>query len=108
MEIQTKWRTLPTKIFDATATNLRRTGMLNKKLEPCPFCGGKVTIAEMGNEEYGHYIVTRGIEDDKCACRVFMESGQFEKKDTEEYKEKVKANLIDKWNRRVCQCHKEN
>lgn len=77
-------------------------------LKPCPFCGGKVTIAEMGNDEYGHYIVTRGLDDDKCTCRVFMESGQFEKSDTEEYKEMVKANLIEKWNRRVCQCRKEN
>lgn len=81
---------------------------MNENLKPCPFCGGKVTIAEMGNDEYGHYIVTRGIDDDKCTCRVFMESGQFEKSDTEEYKEMVKANLIEKWNRRVCQCRKEN
>lgn len=33
---------------------------MNENLKPCPFCGGKVTIAEMGNDEYGHYIVTRG------------------------------------------------
>lgn len=37
-----------------------------------------------------------------------MESGKFEKADTEEYKAMVKADLIEKWNRRVCQCHKEN
>lgn len=38
---------------------------MNKNLKPCPFCGGKVTIVEMGNDEYGHYIVTRGLDDDK-------------------------------------------
>ena len=81
--------------------------MMNENLKPCPFCGGKVTVAEMGNDEYGHYIVTRGLGEDKCTCRVFMESGQFEKADTEEYKEKAKSDLIERWNRRVRQCRKE-
>lgn len=38
---------------------------MNENLKPCPFCGGKVAIAETGNEEYGYYIVTRGLDDDK-------------------------------------------
>lgn len=79
-----------------------------KDLKSCPFCGGKVTIAEMGNEQYHHYIVTRGIEEDRCRCRVFMESGQFCSDDTEEYKTKVKEMLIESWNRRICQCNKQN
>lgn len=81
---------------------------MNEDLKPCPFCGGKVAIVEIRNDEYGYYIVTRGLDYDKCTCRVFMESGQFEKSDTEEYKVMVKADLIEKWNRRVCQCRKEN
>lgn len=77
---------------------------MNENLKLCPFCGGKVTIAELGNDEYGHYIVTRGLDEDKCTCRAFMESGQFEKSDTEEYKAMVKADLIEKWNKRICSC----
>lgn len=79
----------------------------NEELKPCPFCGGKVIIAEMGNEQYHHYIVTRGIEENKCKCRVFMESGQFCTDDTEEYKSKVKKMLIKSWNRRTYHCNKE-
>lgn len=77
-------------------------------MKQCPFCGWNVTIEELGNEEYGNYIVTIGLDEDKCTCRVLIESGQFEKKDATECKEKVKSDLIDKWNRRVCQCQKGN
>lgn len=108
MEIQNKLQILQAKIFGVISMNLRRTRTMNENLKPCPFCGGKVTIAEMGNDEYGHYIVTKGFDDNKCTCRMFMESGQFEKSDKEEYKAMVREDLIKKWNRRECQCRKEN
>lgn len=79
---------------------------MNENLKPCPFCGGKVTIAEMGNNEYGLYIVTRGLYDDKCTCRVFMESEKLEKSDTEERKTRIKEDLIEKWNKRIYGCKK--
>lgn len=79
---------------------------MNENLKPCPFCGGKVTITEIRNEECGYYIVTRGLDDNKCTCRMFMESEQFENDDTEEYKTRIKTDLIERWNKRTCICKK--
>lgn len=74
--------------------------MSETKLKPCPFCGGEVTIALKGNK-YEQWFVTRGHGENKCTCRVFMESDLFPKDDSDWNKSKVKNKLIEAWNRRV-------
>ena len=69
------------------------------ELMPCPFCGGKVGLADMGH----FYTVTRlkGYRRDTlfCRCRVFFESDNYE--DTkEDRKEKLDA-LVKAWNTRT-------
>lgn len=82
---------------------------MNNELKPCPFCGGEVTIALGGDDTYQWYFITRGNEENRCNCRLFMESERFYKDDDEETKTKTKSDLIKRWNRRGCSCNqKEN
>ena len=80
---------------------------MNEELKSCPFCGGKVAIALGGDDAYQWYFVTRGNGENKCDCRLFMESERFYKDDDEETKAKAKSDLIKRWNRRICKCRKE-
>lgn len=65
-----------------------------EKLKPCPFCGGEVSIADMGE----FWTVTRGTEESSsCHCRVFMESDYY---DDAESKKKTREVLVRKWNSR--------
>lgn len=71
------------------------------ELKSCPFCGGEVTIARIGDYITSHYFVTRGNGGNACSCRVFMESEKFTKHSSECEMERCKLNLIKAWNRRV-------
>lgn len=79
----------------------------NKNLLPCPFCGGEVSIVEMGDEEKHWYCITRGIGNNPCKCRLFMESEQFYDYDTKIAKDDIKKSLIATWNRCTCSCKKQ-
>lgn len=79
---------------------------MSEELRECPFCGGEVTVALGGDEERGFYFITRGIKENRCDCRVFMESERFYHDEDKEVKEKAKIDLIKRWNRRICQCRK--
>ena len=57
------------------------------ELKRCPFCGGEV-------------FVTRGHGNNKCKCRIFMESRSYTLDSPESEKAKIKANLIEAWNKR--------
>lgn len=72
---------------------------MSEQLKPCPFCGGEVTIALGGNERE-KWFVTRGFGENKCTCRVFMESELFLSDDSAEDKTKIKNKLVEAWNRR--------
>ena len=65
------------------------------ELKPCPFCGGKVTIASYGN--YWSIIASGNEPNVSCGCRLFMESELFH---DEEGKQRQKEKLIEKWNTR--------
>ena len=71
------------------------------KLKPCPFCGGEVAIAKTGENSHLWWFITRGNGTNRCTCRVFMESEDFSVNDTMEFKQKLKQDLIDKWNTRT-------
>ena len=69
------------------------------ELKTCPFCSGEVKMALCGDPEEGFYwMITRGISDNACTCRVFMESQLF---DDDEHGEFEKKQLIKAWNRRA-------
>ena len=72
------------------------------ELKPCPFCGGKVTIAKMGDSKIGRrWFVTRGTNKSKsCSCRVFMESDLFYS-DNKDAADIAKQQLVEAWNRRA-------
>ena len=74
---------------------------MTDKLKPCPFCGGEVELAKMGENERLWWFITRGRGENKCRCRVFMESEDFSVNDTMEFKQRTKKDLINAWNRRV-------
>lgn len=72
---------------------------MTDKLKSCPFCGGEVKIALCGDPECGFYwMVTRGISNNACTCKVFMQSQLF---DDDEHGEFEKKQLIKAWNRRA-------
>lgn len=71
------------------------------ELKPCPFCGGNVELAKMGENLHCWWVVTRGRGKNKCTCRVFMESEEFWVNDTTELKQSRKQELINSWNRRA-------
>lgn len=67
------------------------------ELKPCPFCGGKVTIASYGN--YLSIIASGNEPNVSCGCRLFMESELFDENDILA-KQREKEKLIEKWNKR--------
>lgn len=79
---------------------------MNKELKLCPFCGGEVFVALGGNDIEQWYFITRGNGENRCNCRLFMESEKFYKDDNKETKIKAKRDLINRWNRRICKCQK--
>lgn len=46
-----------------------------EELKRCPFCGGKVAIAETGTDIKKWMFISRAHGENKCTCHVFMESG---------------------------------
>lgn len=70
------------------------------ELKRCPFCGGEVTIAETGTDTKKWMFVSRAHGEGKCTCRVFMESGEYWFDCPEKDKERIKADLIEAWNKR--------
>ena len=73
--------------------------MNNIKLKPCPLCGGSVSIALMGNQ-LKWFSITRGTGEDKCTCRLFMQSDLLPMDPTTEDEERIKKQLADSWNTR--------
>lgn len=71
-----------------------------EELKRCPFCGGKVVIAEAGDYLTSWMSITRGIGKNGCKCRVFMESKLYRSDSSEADKEKIKKDLIEAWNKR--------
>ena len=71
------------------------------RLKRCPFCGKKVTIASMSDEDE-HWFYVHGVfrDDDHCRCRVFMESEKFRDGATNAEIAAVRHDLVMKWNRR--------
>lgn len=59
----------------------------------CPFCGGKVAIAEAGDYLTSWMFITRGNCKNGCKCRVFMESKLYSSDCSEADKEKIKKTL---------------
>lgn len=87
--------------------NLEKLGLgcvvkMNEEIKNCPFCGGEVSISEMGDEKKHWYLITRGTGENHCKCRLFMESDQFYDEDPEMVKNDIKKNLIEAWNRQTC------
>ena len=71
------------------------------ELKPCPFCGGAVRIIETTDDDgFSYYLVSRGLEDNRCRCRVFMESGLFHRTSSKSRKQIERKLLVDAWNRR--------
>ena len=79
-----------------------REGMAEMdNLKPCPFCGGEVAIAEAGTDAKKWMFISRAHGKNKCTCRVFMESGVYWFDCPEKDKERIKADLIESWNKRI-------
>ena len=78
--------------------------MMNKKLKPCPFCGGKAKLQECTrelpfSEEQNSFHVTCT----KCGCSPFWFSGvnlHYTKPGMEKAEE-LKLQAIEAWNRRA-------
>lgn len=71
-----------------------------EELKRCPFCGGEVAIAEASCDSEIWMFVTRGHGNNKCKCRVFMESRTYTLDFSKSEKAKIKADLIEAWNKR--------
>jgi hypothetical protein len=72
------------------------------ELKPCPFCGGRVSLALGGENGMKWWVITRATNKngvDACKCRAFMESESFVSH-SDGAREKKKA-LIAAWNRRT-------
>ena len=70
------------------------------ELKRCPFCGGKVAIAEGGYRQTRWMYVTIGNKENRCNCYVIMESKTYNYDSSEKDKERIKADLIEAWNKR--------
>lgn len=75
---------------------------MNVRLKRCPFCGKKVALARMRDEDE-HWFYVHGVykDDDHCHCRVFMESEKFRDGATVNEIKAVRSALVTKWNRRA-------
>ena len=73
----------------------------NRVLKPCPFCGGSVRIAKAGDNSMLWWFITRGIGENPCKCRLFMESEDFAVNEDIKRKMELRKDLIEAWNRRV-------
>ena len=72
------------------------------RLLRCPFCGGVMSINEIGDKGWRWFYIASGHKKEtRCKCGVFMESEKFLDDETEFEKTKIKMALIDKWNRRT-------
>lgn len=71
-----------------------------EELKRCPFCGGEVAIAEVGDYLRRWMSITRGNGKNGCKCRVFMESKTYSFDYSAADKEKIKKDLIEAWNKR--------
>ena len=69
-------------------------------LKRCPFCGGKVAIAETSDYFTSRMFITRRNGKNWCKCRVFMESKPYSFNCSAADKEKTKKGLIEAWNKR--------
>lgn len=72
------------------------------RLKRCPFCGGKVTICSMSDEdERWFYVFGMYKGNEKCCrCRVFMESEKYRTGASDEEIRAIRSELVAKWNRR--------
>lgn len=75
-------------------------GKKMEELKRCPFCGGKVAIVETGTDAKKWMFILRAHGENKCTCRIFMESGEYWFDCSEKDKERIKADLIEAWNKR--------
>lgn len=78
----------------------------NKNLLPCPFCGGEVSVVEMGDSGANWYGIIKGTGENPCKCRIFMESEIFFDDNSQAVKDNIKKSLIEAWNRRTCSSKK--
>ena len=71
-------------------------------LNPCPFCGKKVTINRLTDVD-GSWFYIHGIDRSSiyCNCHLFMESERFSDNTDEKEITNIHKRLIEKWNRRV-------
>lgn len=67
------------------------------QLKPCPFCGKEVSLALFGAKDQLYYGITRGIGENACQCRIFMESELFSEDASIEEKQNIKLRLIKAW-----------
>lgn len=76
--------------------------MSETRLLPCPLCGKEVSVALSGDDVNIWYFVTRGIGENPCKCRLFMESEKISRDSSPDDYGKLKSSLIKAWNRRTC------
>ena len=70
--------------------------------EKCPFCGGSVSVYEMGDDSWRWYYIASGKnKQTRCRCRVFMESEKFADAASEKEKLAIRTILVERWNRRT-------
>ena len=70
-------------------------------LKLCPFCGGAVSIAKAGDNSMLWWFITRGRGENRCQCRLLMESEDFPINTPTEEKLQLRHDLIEAWNRRA-------
>lgn len=71
------------------------------KLKPCPLCGGEVSVASGSDSGEMYYMITRGTsKENRCTCRLLLESGRFPMYASEERRSSELKCLISKWNSR--------
>lgn len=69
------------------------------ELKPCPFCGGEVSLKDMG-----YFLMISRANRSSCKCGVFLESRAFTR-DNLGAMERAKERLIGKWNTRANPWH---